>query len=190
MGQKCVSLKEYIELQGDKKDFVDHIIKNNLNANPILRLRKENKIKEKQPKESSLWAFSWNDIVLLRVYMQENNMIEILKIVYDISEKALLKADVFNVFSCYNWIIQELQHIGQSEKDELYNELTPAQKNAGVEKLQRFDYVVTLDHLAGGDLLKYDAILELPYSSIFRKLALDQTKHEIQEHYMKNQTKK
>lgn len=56
---------------------------------------------------------------------------------------------------------------------------------AGVDRLDLFGYLNTLDSLAGGNVLLYDEIRNLPYSVYFAKLLLNKEVSEYQERYRK-----
>lgn len=48
-------------------------------------------------------------------------------------------------------------------------------------ELNRFGYRTTLDSLAGGDVTKYEEILNMPYSHFYTKLVMDKATAEYQE---------
>ncbi|WP_407324035.1 hypothetical protein R5O24_02820 [Tenacibaculum maritimum] len=180
------TIETYSQLQGKVKEFVDDIIKDSIKPNKVLRLNG----KELNPKQEDLWFLSWGDMIELRESINEMKMIESLKLIYEIKEDEFLRLDVFNCFAVYKWITEQLKSIAEIEAQELSHEPTAEEKNAGVDMLQDFDYTVSLDVLANGDLLKYDEILEKPYAIIFRKLCLDKLKNQIQQNFIENARRK
>lgn len=180
------TIETYNLLEGKVKEFVDDVIKDSIKPNKVLRLNE----KELNPKQEDLWFLTWEDIIELRDSIKEMKMIEAIKLIYEITDKDFLNLDVFNCFAVYKWITEQLKSIGEIELQELSHEPTTEEKNAGVDMLQDFDYTVSLDVLANGDVLKYDDILKKPYAIIFRKLCLDKVKNQIQQNYIENARRK
>jgi hypothetical protein len=51
--------------------------------------------------------------------------------------------------------------------------------NAGIRDLDILGDIATIDNLAGGDILKWNQIIELPYSMIFDKQLKNTIEHRI-----------
>jgi hypothetical protein len=90
-----------------------------------------------------------------------------------------------------------LNHIGEKltaffEMFSELNEYTPDSDEirAGVEELERFGFLNTLDRLAGGDVLKYDSILKEPAIKIYNKLLKDFIDSKIQKRLFEIKNKK
>ncbi|GLB53039.1 hypothetical protein NBRC110019_20790 [Neptunitalea chrysea] len=171
---------EYALLPQDVKTFVDSIISTGLKSNPELR-RGRKKI---LPLQQDFWQVSYETVVLLREAVQEMQLEEVFQLVYGISEKEFLKLELFNAFACYQWITDQLVEMATIEQNCLGGEPTLDEKNAGVEELGQFGYANNLDTLAGGDILKYDAILLKPYAIVFRKLYMEKVKQDIHKKYL------
>ena len=184
--KKGVTIKSYSSLEGETKELVDYTIKHSLRPNPTLRKKR----KDIKPKEFDFWKLKWNDIILLRHYLKEKDVKAVHKLVYGINDKDFLRLDLFNCSACYKWVASKINDINAIEKDRLASEPTSEEKEAGVDRLNEFDYSVALDSLAGGDLSKYDYLLNLPYAKIFRKMCLDKTIREIQQENLKNVSRK
>ena len=184
-------LVEYPLLPQSVKEVVDFTVKESLRPNSALRIRSLIP-KTLMPKKSDLWYLPWSDIVELRVAVSEQNIYDVLRVVFGITEKQFLLLDLFNAFAAYKWIADEFQSIIEIEIQELASEPSEAEIDAGIEELQEFGYSVALDGLAKGDLLKYDDYLKLPYTKIFRKMCLDKKRYEINKNLQdagrKNQT--
>lgn len=183
-------MKHYPLLTGDVKDVVDYTIRESLKANPIIRINRFIGYKKVKPKKSDLWFLTWSDLIALREAVREQDIFEIMKIVYLLNPKKIAEVDVFNCFAAYTWITKQMIEIHKIEMDMLYEDPTEDEKEAGVEKLQEFSYTVALDNLANGDVLKYDEYLKLPYAKIFRKLCLNKTNNDIQKQYQENVSRK
>ncbi|CAL2085070.1 hypothetical protein [Tenacibaculum sp. 190524A02b] len=180
------SIGEYELLSGEIKEFIVEIIKDSIKANKYLRHNK----KEIEPKVQDLWYLSWGDIIELRESVKDTQMMEVVRLIYGLKEVDFLRLDLFNCFAVYKWITEQLSSISKTEEQELSYEPSSEEKEAGVDMLQEFEYTVSLDILANGDILKYDEILKQPYAVIFRKLCLDKVKNQIQKNYIENARRK
>jgi hypothetical protein len=49
------------------------------------------------------------------------------------------------------------------------------EKRAGIDTFAAFGYLNTVNSLAGGNLLHWDAILLMPYTKVYTKLLLNKT---------------
>lgn len=184
------TLAGYSKLSGERKELIDYTIQNSLKSNPILRVRKLFRIRHLKPKETNLWMLTWNDIILLKRYITEKDLISFLKLMYGIEEKQFMKLDAYNVFATWKWINEELKKLSEIEVQELEEDIPDELKDAGIEQMQRFDYTPALDKMAGGDLTRYDEFLKLPYAKIFRKLVMDKVIRDISETYKDNVSRK
>ncbi|GAB2692409.1 hypothetical protein GCM10027037_14710 [Mucilaginibacter koreensis] len=54
---------------------------------------------------------------------------------------------------------------------------------AGIKTFERFRYINTVNALAGGDVTRWDAVLNLPYERVLTKLLLNKTEAEYQRRY-------
>lgn len=184
--KKSIKIKSYAALKGETKELVDYTIKHGLRPNPILRVGR----RQIKPKEFDFWKLKWNDIILLRHYLENKDVKAVHRLVYNVTDRQFLRLDLFNCSSCYKWVASKINEINEIEKDRIGSEPSGEEVNAGVERLNEFGYSVALDQLAGGDLSKYDYLLEQPYAKIFRKMCLDKTVHEIQQQNIKNARRK
>jgi hypothetical protein len=57
------------------------------------------------------------------------------------------------------------------------------EKKAGIQAFEKFKYINTVNSLAGGDLTKWDTILNMPYERVLTKLLLSKTESEYQKRY-------
>lgn len=78
------------------------------------------------------------------------------------------------------WIIDELKSIRELEINFLRSEPDVKLIQAGINKLDQFGLLNTLDNLAKGDITKYDLIRSTPYNVIFDKQYMEVTKSEIE----------
>lgn len=179
-------LADYANLPIDAKEIVDYTIRETLRSNPELRINR----KLIKPKQNNFWFLTWSDIIELRLAIANQNMFDVLKLVFKINEKQFMKLELFNAYAAYTWVANHFKLIIDAEISELASELSEEEKDAGAEDLQEFGYTVALDGLAKGDVLKYNDYLLQPYSKIFRKMCLDKTKYDINKQLQENASRK
>ncbi len=71
------------------------------------------------------------------------------------------------------WLQKEVIKILESENKLLKNEPTNEERRAGLKNFDKFGSFNLIDTLAGGDILKHDAIYQQNYERIFIKLLRD-----------------
>ena len=101
-----------------------------------------------------------------------DEMIEAVMIGSMMTEEEINKKYWYEVFHFYNFILKELAKINELEKQLVY-EPDVKELNAGIEDYNVFGWFCTIDRLAGGDPLKYEAVGKLKYADIFAKLKLN-----------------
>lgn len=83
------------------------------------------------------------------------------------------------------WLGEQVGFISELEERFLSSDPEPEMLAAGVGKLNEFGAYATVDSLADGDILKHDAIMQLPYYAVYQKLKLDKVNREIEKAYQK-----
>lgn len=78
------------------------------------------------------------------------------------------------------WLIDEMKSITELEGQYLRSEPDIKMLQAGINKLDKFGVLNTLDNLANGDILNYDSIRNTPYNVIFDKQYMEVTRSEIE----------
>lgn len=78
------------------------------------------------------------------------------------------------------WLIDEMKSINELESQYLRSEPDIKMLQAGINKLDQFGLLNTLDNLAKGSILDYDKIRQMPYNVIFDKQYMEVTKSEIE----------
>lgn len=183
-------LSQYSGLSGDVREFINYTVLGSLKQNNELRVNGLFKYKVIKPKKDNLWFLSWSDIIELRMAIVDENMLEVFKIVFEITEKDFIRLEMFNAFAVYQWVCTQVSDMIRIEFQELENELSDEEKEAGAEQLQELGYSVTLDALTKGDLLKSDDWLKLAYAKIFRKLCIDKKRYDINKTLQENASRK
>lgn len=184
------TLGSYFDLDHEQKELLEYTVKNNLISTCEIRVRKFFKVKTLKPKQTNLWLLTWNDVILLRKYLEQNDLFSFLKLMYGLNEKAIVKLDAFNSLAAWKWLNEEMKKMNEIEVQELEEDVPDELKNAGIEEMERFNYEPVVDKLAGGDITRYDEFLKLPYAKIFRKLVMEKVIREINQNYKENVSRK
>ena len=113
-----------------------------------------------------------------------DDMVEILVIATGESRDKILLWKWTNSFPLYNFTVNGIKHINELEEQLAY-EPSGKELSAGIDEYNAFGWFVTLNRLAGGDPLKYDAVGKLPYHVIFATLKLNKVDNEFQKRMMR-----
>jgi hypothetical protein len=117
-----------------------------------------------------------------RKYKDLDMILNMICIAKDMKKEELYNYNWRKLFAFFNYLAHGLEHINKLEKLLEY-EPTSEEVRAGIEDFDQFGYFVTIDRLAGGDPLKYDAIVKLPFDVIYSKLLLSKTDAIFQKRY-------
>ena len=90
-----------------------------------------------------------------------------------------------DVISFILWIKEQQEFLNEIEKINLHTEPEPEMLASGLQRLNDFGELVTIDALAKGNVLKYAEIQALPYFKVYEKLKLDKVNREIEKNYQK-----
>lgn len=153
-----------------ERDFLAEVYKDYIKPNPILRTRKWFFKGKRKPKQESFWNLSWEDVVMVRKHVTDDNLFELMRLMYGVNEVQFIALELLNVFSCLKWINEQLKGLSAAEEERLGSELSMEDINAGAEELQEYGYYPALRTLQS-DLLKHNEYMKLPYAIIFRELA-------------------
>ncbi|MFI8379621.1 hypothetical protein [Leeuwenhoekiella sp. NPDC079379] len=164
---KNYSLQEFLK-QSPK------VIEDYLN---VLKHLEEGKLK------TQLADLTLREVELLKKSIDdEDEIINVVSIVEKLSEEQVLKLKILEFFPLVKAIRSQLEKLIAREE----NNLTPKFPDEkfelveGGKRLQRFGIWNVVNSLAGGDILKFDAILNLKYDKVFTKLLLDKELNDIQ----------
>lgn len=122
--------------------------------------------------------------------LNENNIDEIIKLICDIKDISVKKIADKEKISLTLWLIDELEAIGNLEQNYLSSQPEPELIASGIDELNVFGELNIIDSLAGGDILKWEQVKQLPYHSIFDKLRKDNIERKINKNYNKIISKK
>lgn len=86
-----------------------------------------------------------------------------------------------------------MEDVCSKESTELELKPTAEQSKAGIKQLDKYGMMNLIDSLAGGDILKYEAVLMMEYTVAFTKLRMNKDSELFRRRYadvMKNENKK
>lgn len=178
---KNITVREFDKLKEAKKmKYVFMLDMFQMEQKSIFIKIKKNWV-EVKPKQIDLWNLPFNDIINFKKVLKEKNQERVisflLKNFYDIS-----KTDNVSIFSLKSlqWVFVEFEKIAKAEQ-QLNEEPSVVEKNAGVGELDKFEEYTTIDFLAKGDITKTKEILKIPYKEVFMKLLLEKTTNKIKQ---------
>lgn len=109
-------------------------------------------------------------------------LIKCVSIVEDIDTDAVLKMRIVDFWGRIMSIKKQIEDINHMERVSLTSEHANYKWEAvnGGERMSRFGIYNTLDTLSGGDILKYEAVYDLPYADVFTKLYMNRLKGDLE----------
>lgn len=85
-------------------------------------------------------------------------------------EKKFASIDVETVYGAVKFLLDQITKRVEYEKKVIVSTITHEQILAGIKNFNVLGDFNTIDEIAGGDPLKYEAVLEIDYHTIFNKL--------------------
>jgi hypothetical protein len=114
---------------------------------------------------------TWGKKVEAHMALQHNNTLAgIVDVVKHYTDEDCQQMRLAELIPLYLDIANQLVAILETEKATLSTEPTTQQIEAGMHLFDQLGYFNAIDDLAGGDPLKYDAVLDLEYSVVYSKL--------------------
>jgi len=102
-----------------------------------------------------------------------------------VTSQRINRTKTAELFSFIVWVIDQLEAIYRLENQYLSNPPDVDLVKAGVSELEQFSELNVIDNLAGGDILKWKKIKQLPYYMVFDKLHKNVVEARIQRNYNK-----
>ena len=155
-------------------EFNEFIIRSNENYTYLKKFAKRN---------SSLCGIKLNDLTHLRyktlkrvvpeLFNTEKYNQALYEILKDTQKNVTFgkvkRADNFKKYAFLLWVQDQYESIKNMEQTYLSSPPDAKLLNAGIRDLDILGDIASIDNLAGGDVLKWNQIIELPYSMIFDK---------------------
>ena len=163
------------KLQQINQDDFNFLVKNGKRSSILLNFDFESLIYSKWGfvKETLPDLFLKNDFERLFFLMMKDRSQHLF--LNDVQRIELKEAIAFIL-----WLIDEMKSITELEGQYLRSEPDVKMLQAGINKLDKFGVLNTLDNLAKGDILNYDKIRQMPYNVIFDKQYMEVTRSEIE----------
>ena len=172
----------------EDKELIDVVLQN-VKPKQIITSKYRGKYYQWKPRITDLFQIEYKWVIKIKQGIQQSNLNsvkEILSGLYAIkTDEQFYSCSVFDVFAAYAWIVEEVENVYEVEKMKLHKKPTQKQISAGIEEFDQLDDVPTIDALAGGDIGKWDEVLELPYGKVLRKMLLSKIQNEYNERYSK-----
>lgn len=132
---------------------------------------------------ASISSCQWGQKILSVQALREGNFSQVLAIYlqpildeaeFDIqrldeAEKLIDESNAESIISCFKFIKDQLIEIFEREKA-LKSDISGEQIAAGIDMFNILGDFNTIDLIAGGDVLKYEAVLKIDFDTIFNKL--------------------
>lgn len=99
---------------------------------------------------------------------------------FNIFQNDIYNIELKHIVSFILWMMDELKTVRELESTYLVSEPDIKLLQAGINELDQFGIKNTLDNLAGGDILKYDSIRQLPYHEVFDKQYMETIKKKVE----------
>jgi len=168
---------EFIALPADERDLYKAF---------GLRLKGQN------PTDKPMLEWEWAKVKQIQDIVNQpslsyDDLAEIITIATGKTRDDVMLMSWTDLFPIYNFIAAEIKAINEKEQALAY-EPDAREMNAGVDQYHQFGWFATLNRLAGGDPLKYDAIGQQPYSVIFSTLLLQKTDREFEKALIRQNT--
>jgi hypothetical protein len=190
-------LSEFLQIK-DEKLIQDYLVfleyLNPLKEinNPRNKWYKRNKSKVQI---KAVRELSFGDVTTIRNYFNEasiDSIIESVKMVSCLEYKHIINFTILEFYGIISYIKSELIDITNMELNELTDDSFDINLEAvnAKARMGRFGVLNTIDSLAKEDILKWEAIQNLPYMTVFTKLMMDNTKNNIQAEIAELQRKK
>lgn len=122
----------------------------------------------------------------------EESLAEVFEYMEGVDNNGFMNLNITTFYGLYNDIINQLENLLGMEKQELISEHSDFKWEAvdGSKRLSVMGVLPMIDNLAGGDVLKYEQILDMPYMTIFNKLRLERIQRDIERDMSKVKTHK
>lgn len=107
-----------------------------------------------------------------------------------VSKKKIRKLEQTESIPFVLWVYDELQNIIKIEKEYLTSNPEPDLVHAGIDRLNELGETNLIDTLAGGDILKWEKVKQMPYHVIFDKQRKMKLESDIQKNLARIQKEK
>lgn len=173
-----MKVKEFLQLTDDKE------------LKKVQQLKKvivaKNEIGKK--KVNAITKLKYSKVNKVRGYLLSDDLLSAFCELLECNQVWLLKQDYKEFLYFLKWVTKEFENISvleaQLSKKEPEEEMTDMKlQMCGVDRLEVFEEINVIDSLAGGDVLKWESIEQLPYEVVYTKLLKNKIDASIQRRY-------
>ena len=121
----------------------------------------------------------------LPLYQKQDKIFETIDLILGCQYEKLnfRRATGNELMSFLLWIRDQQDFLDHIESTNLSSNPDPKMAAAGIAQLDVMGILPIIDALAGGDILKYEAIEKLPYYKVYEKLKLNKINRDIDKRY-------
>lgn len=135
--------------------------------------------------ENKVFDLSLREVEFIKTHLFSDNtedLIEIISTVQNLTASEVYELPITTFYGLHKSITEQIKTIVEGEENALRSTHINFkwEQVRGSERLSRFGIYNIIDSLAGGDILKYDTIFELPYAVVMQKLIMDKIKDDLQ----------
>lgn len=123
-------------------------------------------------------------IVKLKKLLQQQTaqtLTQVVELVFKISREQQIFIRLTDYFPALNYIVNGTEQIARMEMNRLSSPPRDELLASGIERMNAYGDLVTIDTLAGGDILKWSQVEAMPWRYIFTKLCMEKDRAEIQD---------
>jgi len=169
-----------------EQTITNYKLKDFLHQSNELREEYTNLLRYSKPKETKneLYKMKLRDVDFIKTTFSngtDENIIKIVSLVQGISEKAVLNMKITEFFSLVICIGEQIERIIRNEQKVLTSKNPNFKWEAvqGSEKMAKFGIYNTLENLSGGDITKYEYIMDMSYDEVFTILYMKRLKEDL-----------
>lgn len=183
------TVAEYLLLDDKSRSKIDAVLEF-VKPKKTLSRKYNGKVYKYDAKVSDMFSLSFKQVIYVKKLLASkgslNTINEVLKQAFPIRTKEqFYNCSIFDVFACYYWMLNGMKSIYDAEKNKLFKKPSQKQLRAGIETFEQLEDIPSIDGIANGNMLEWDAVLELPYGVVMRKMLLNKLTNEYSENYSK-----
>lgn len=122
--------------------------------------------------------------------LSEGNIQELIELICKQRSIEKKETKTSDIISFILWITDEFEAIQKLEQSHLSSAPDPDMIAAGSSELSQLGEINVIDQLAGGDILKWELVEQLPYHKVFDKLKKTTVENKVNKAYQQIISKK
>ena len=177
------------------QDINNYKLKNFLKQDEVLIESYSNLLKhlDPVPTKHKLQDLSLRQVETIKQGLNEPDVLpEVFEYIQEIKKEEFEDIRIVEFYGLLNDITRQIKNLVGMEEQELVSEHSDFKWEAvdGSKRLGVLGILPMIDTLAGGDILKYEQILDLPYLTVFNTLRMRRIQGDIERDMQKVKTNK